>query len=93
MHEVAEPGARALPHLVLAAAGLAEVGHGRQLGVHGPTAEPAVVEVVDCLLGILFATELAMKEMLCYNKCVITIESYWVSTEYLVQISYHTYIF
>ena len=53
VHEVAEPGPRALPGLVLPAARLSEVSHGRQLGVYRPTSEPAVVEVAARLLGIL----------------------------------------
>lgn len=64
MHEVAEATAGALSHLVLAAAGLAEVCHRRQLRVDGPPAEPAVVQVVHGLLGVLFATELSTISLL-----------------------------
>lgn len=47
-----------LPHLVLAAAGFPEVGHGRQLGVDGLPVEPAVVQVDHGLLCVLLAAEL-----------------------------------
>jgi len=58
VHEVAESGPDALAHLVLAAAGLPEVGDGAELGVDGSAAEPAVVEVLDGSLGVLLAPEL-----------------------------------
>ena len=49
---------RRLPELVLAAAGLPEVSDGGELGVDGAPVEPAVVEGVHCLLGVLFRVEL-----------------------------------
>ena len=58
MHEVAEPGAGALAHLVLPAARLPKVGDGAELRVDGAAAEPAVVEVLDGPLGVLLAPEL-----------------------------------
>jgi hypothetical protein len=42
----------------LTATRLAEVGHGGQLGIDGPPAEPTVVQVVDGLLGVLLLLEL-----------------------------------
>ena len=53
MHEVTESRSRALPGLVLATARLAEVRHGRQLGVYRPPSEPAIVQVTARLLGVL----------------------------------------
>ena len=58
VHEVAEAGPGALSGLVLPAAGLPEVCHGRQLRVDGPATEPTVVEVVDGLLGVILLLEL-----------------------------------
>ena len=58
VHEVAEARAGALSHLVLAAAGLPEVGDGGELGVDRPSAEPAVVELLDRLLRVLLLSEL-----------------------------------
>lgn len=58
MHEVTEATARALSHLVLAAARLAEVCHRGQFRVHRPAAEPAVIQIIDGFLGIFLAAEL-----------------------------------
>ena len=58
MHEVAESRPGALSHLVLAATRLPEVGDRRQLGVNGPASEPAVVQLLDGLLGVFFFAEL-----------------------------------
>lgn len=55
------PTSGALAHLVLAAAGLVEVGDGRQLGPDRPAAEPAVVEVLAGLLGVLLVAELDVR--------------------------------
>ena len=58
MHEVAKPRADALPHFVLAAARFPEVSDGRELGINGPSAEPAVVQVFDSTLCVLFSPKL-----------------------------------
>ena len=58
MHKVAESGPGALAHLVLSAAGLAKVRNGAQLGIDGPPAKPAIVEVLNGLFRILFTPEL-----------------------------------
>jgi len=58
MHEVAESASRALSHLVLATAGFAEVGDGRQLAVDGETVVPTVVQIRHRLRGVLFLAEL-----------------------------------
>lgn len=58
VHKVAEAGAGALAHLVLPAACLTKIGDGRQLGIYWSTAEPAVVQIVRCLLGISLVPEL-----------------------------------
>lgn len=51
-------GEEASPHLILAAAGFPEVGDGGQLCVDGLGVEPSVVQVHDCFLCVLLATEL-----------------------------------
>lgn len=58
MHEVAESTTRALAHLVLPTTRLAEVGHGRQLGVDRLLIVPAVVHCNHGLLRILLVLEL-----------------------------------
>ena len=58
VHKIAEPCPGALPHLVLAAARLAEVCHGAQLRVDGPAAEPAPVQVNDSLLCVRLVLKL-----------------------------------
>lgn len=60
MHEIAEATPSALAHLILAAAGLTEVRDGRQLGVHRPPAEPAIVQVVHRLFSVFLATKLKL---------------------------------
>lgn len=49
--------APALAHLILSAARLAEVAHWRQFGIHGRVIEPSLVEVLDRLRCVLFASE------------------------------------
>ena len=46
------------PDFVLSTAGLAEVGDGAELGVDGPAAKPAVLQVLHGLLGVLLPPEL-----------------------------------
>lgn len=58
MHEVAEPGARALAHLILATTRLPEVSHRREFRVDGSSAEPAVVQVLGRLVRVLLAPKL-----------------------------------
>lgn len=58
MHEVAESGACALAHLVLATTRLPEVSHGREFRVDRSSAEPAVVQVLGRLVRVLLAPEL-----------------------------------
>lgn len=58
VHEVAEAPPCTLAHLVLATASLPEVGDGREFGVDRATVEPAVVQVGDRLLRVLFIPEL-----------------------------------
>lgn len=53
-----QSGEEALPHLILAAAGFPEVSDGGQLCVDGLGVEPSVVQVHDCFLCVLLATEL-----------------------------------
>lgn len=57
MDEVAEAAADAALAAVEAAAGLAEVGHGRELAVDGAGGVPAAVEGVAGLLGGIFVLE------------------------------------
>lgn len=52
-----------LPHLVLPAASLTEVGNGAELGVDGPSVKPAVIQVSHCLLRILLVTELSNNKL------------------------------
>lgn len=47
-----------LPHLVLAAAGFSEVGHGGELGVDWLAVKPAVVQVNHSLFRIFFTAKL-----------------------------------
>lgn len=58
VHEITEAAARALSHLVLSAARLAEVRHRRQFRVHGPTAEPTIIQLVHSLFRVVLATKL-----------------------------------
>lgn len=58
VHEVAEATPRALPHLVLAAAGFSEVGHRGELGVDWLAVKPAVVQVNHSLFRIFFTAKL-----------------------------------
>jgi len=58
MHEVAESRPSTFAHLVLTATGLPEVSHGRQFGINGSSIEPSVVEIIHCLLCILFISKL-----------------------------------
>lgn len=58
MHEITESRTSTLTHLVLTTACLTEVCHRRQFRVHGPTSEPAVVQVLSRPFGVLLAAEL-----------------------------------
>lgn len=58
VHEVAEATSGTFPHLILPAAGLSEVGDGRQLGMHSLPVEPAVIEFGHSPLCILLPAEL-----------------------------------
>lgn len=57
MYEVAEAAAHAALARVEAAAGLAEIGYGRELAVYGAAGVPARVEVVAGFLGGVFVFE------------------------------------
>lgn len=50
-----------LPHLVLAAASLAKVRHGRKFRIDRPTGEPSVVEVAHRFVGILLSAKLDLE--------------------------------
>jgi len=58
VHEVAETASSALPHLILATAGFPEVCDWRQFSGDGLTVKPAVIQVNDCFLCVLFTTKL-----------------------------------
>merc|ERR1719354_1505212 len=58
MHEVTESRPCAFPSLVLSTTRLTEVGYGSELGINWSATEPAVVQVVDGLLGVLLLLEL-----------------------------------
>jgi len=57
VHEVAEAGAGAFPHLILAAAGLSEVSDRRQLCVDGSATKPPVVQLLNSTLCVLLAAK------------------------------------
>merc|ERR1719354_829092 len=58
MHEVTESRPCAFPSLVLSTARLTEVGYRGEFGINWSATEPAVVQVIDGLLGVLLLLEL-----------------------------------
>merc|ERR1719354_370521 len=58
MHEVTESRPCAFSSLVLSTARLTEVGYGSEFGINWSATEPAVVQVIDGLLGVLLLLEL-----------------------------------
>ena len=80
MHEVAEAGAGAFPHLILAAAGLSEVSDRRQLCVDGSATKPPVVQLLDSTLCVLLAAKFdvditnleQLKQAFLFNHCAAT---------------------